>query len=65
MTFSRRNFMVGCSAAIAALAGGRLTNLAFGSPDDEPNQEILLSVFLRGGVEGLNLVAPIAGPDRG
>ncbi len=65
MTFSRRNFMVGCSAAIAALAGGRLTNLAFGSPDDEPNQEILLSVFLRGGMDGLNLVAPIEGPDRG
>jgi len=65
MTFSRRNFMVGCSAAIAALAGGRLTNLAFGSPDDEPNQEILLSVFLRGGMDGLNLVTPIEGPDRG
>ncbi len=65
MTLSRRNFMVGCSAAIAALAGGRLTNLAFGSPDDEPNQEILVNVFLRGGMDGLNLVTPIEGPDRG
>jgi uncharacterized protein (DUF1501 family) len=65
MTFSRRNFMVGCSAAIAALAGGRLTNVAFGSPEDEPNQEILVSIFLRGGMDGLNLVPPIEGPDRG
>ena len=62
---SRRGFMVGCSAAIAAMAGGRLGYVAFGSPRQEPNQEIVLVVFLRGGMDGLSAVFPIAGDDRG
>lgn len=62
---TRRGFLVGCSAAIAGMAGARLTHVAFGSPDAEPNQEVLLVVFLRGGLDGLSLVAPIAGDDRG
>lgn len=62
---SRRGFMVGCSAAIAALAGGRLTHVAFGNPAAEPNQEVLVVVFLRGGMDGLSVVAPMAGDDRG
>jgi uncharacterized protein (DUF1501 family) len=62
---SRRGFMVGCSAAIAAMAGGRLGYVAFGSPLAEPNQEILVVVFLRGGMDGLSAVIPIAGNDRG
>ncbi|MCB0123214.1 MAG: DUF1501 domain-containing protein [Caldilineaceae bacterium] len=62
---SRRGFMVGCSAAIAAMAGGRLGYVAFGSPMQEPNQEIMIVVFLRGGMDGLSVVMPIAGDDRG
>lgn len=62
---TRRGFMVGCSAAIAAMAGGRLGYVAFGSPEQEPNQDILVVVFLRGGMDGLNAVPPIAGDDRG
>lgn len=62
---TRRGFMVGCSAAIAAMAGGRLGYVAFGSPEQEPNQDILVVVFLRGGMDGLNAVLPIAGDDRG
>lgn len=62
---SRRGFMVGCSAAIAAMAGGRLGYVAFGSPLQEPNQEIVLVVFLRGGMDGLSAVFPLAGADRG
>jgi len=63
---NRRNFMVGCSAAIATMAlGGRLSYVAFGSPEQEPDQEILLVIFLRGGTDGLNVVPPIAGADRG
>lgn len=62
---SRRGFVVGCSAAIASLAGGRLTHVAFGSPEAEPNQDILVVVFLRGGMDGLSVVAPLAGADRG
>ncbi len=62
---SRRGFMVGCSTAIAAMAGGRLSYVAFGSPAEEPNQDILVVVFLRGGMDGLSTVFPIAGDDRG
>jgi uncharacterized protein (DUF1501 family) len=62
---SRRGFMVGCSAAIAAMAGGRVSYIAFGSPQAEPHQEILVVVFLRGGMDGLSAVFPIAGADRG
>ena len=61
---SRRGFLVGCSASIAAMAGGRLGYVAFGRADDEPNQDIVIVVFLRGGCDGLGVVAPIAGPDR-
>ncbi|MBX3014753.1 MAG: DUF1501 domain-containing protein [Caldilineaceae bacterium] len=62
---TRRGLMVGCSAAIAALAGARLGYVAFGSPEGEPNQDILVVVFLRGGIDGLSAVMPIAGVDRG
>jgi uncharacterized protein (DUF1501 family) len=61
---TRRGFMVGCSAAIASFAGG-LSFTAFGSMAAEPNQDIVIVVFLRGGMDGLNLVPPIGGPDRG
>jgi uncharacterized protein (DUF1501 family) len=66
-TLSRRDFLVGCSAAIAALAGSRLTHLSFAgqSESGDFNEEILIVIFLRGGVDGLNVVPPIAGPDRG
>ncbi len=62
---SRRGFMVGCSSAIAAMAGARLSYVAWGSPEAEPNQEIVIAVFLRGGMDGLSAVFPIAGNDRG
>jgi len=55
--------MMGCSAAIAAMAGSRLSFAAFGDPDG--GREVLLTVFLRGGADLLSLVAPIDGPDRG
>lgn len=61
---SRRGFMVGCSAAIATWTSS-LSFTAFGSAEAEPNQDILLVVFLRGGVDGLNIVPPLAGVDRG
>lgn len=60
---TRRGFLVGCSAAIASYAGSRFNTLSFGDPNQ--NSEILIVVFLRGGVDGLNLVPPIAGADRG
>lgn len=63
-TLSRRNFLMGCSTAIAAMAGARLNYVAFGSPEDE-NQDMLAVIFLRGGCDGLSVLAPWDGVDRG
>lgn len=62
---TRRGFLVGCSAAIAGMAGSRFNSVAFGSPEGGVNNEIMLMIFLRGGLDGLNLIPPIDGPDRG
>lgn len=56
--------MIGCSAAIASMTGG-LSFTAFGAAEAEPNQDILVVVFLRGGMDGINVVPPIGGADRG
>lgn len=61
---TRRGFMVGCSATIATWTSG-LSFTAFGAAEAEPNQDILLVIFLRGGMDGLNVVPPIGGADRG
>lgn len=62
---SRRGFCVGCSAAIASFAGSRFNSLAFAEPGGGFNDEVLVVVFLRGGQDGLNLVVPVGGNDRG
>jgi uncharacterized protein (DUF1501 family) len=54
--------MMGCSAAIAAMAGSQLTQVAVGA--DGPG-ETLVVVFLRGGWDVLSVLPPIDGPDRG
>lgn len=59
----RRQFLQGCSSAIAAMAGARLTNLAFAKEGDAT--DTLVVIFLRGGWDALNVVPPIAGDDRG
>jgi uncharacterized protein (DUF1501 family) len=61
---TRRGFMIGCSAAIASMTGG-LSFTAFGAVEAEPNQDILVVIFLRGGMDGLNVVTPKDGADRG
>jgi len=63
MDVTRRGFLMGCSAAIAGLAGSRFNTVAFGDP--ALNQEILLVIFLRGGLDGLSLIPPVDGADRG
>ncbi len=62
---TRRGFVTGCSAAIAGMAGARFPSMAFADPDGTINNEIFVVVFLRGGMDGLNLVVPISGADRG
>ncbi|MEN9564355.1 MAG: hypothetical protein RIR73_2599 [Chloroflexota bacterium] len=59
----RRQFLQGCSAAIAAMAGAKLTNLAFAKQDNP--SDTLVVVFLRGGWDALNVVPPMEGDDRG
>ncbi|MCI0555823.1 MAG: DUF1501 domain-containing protein [Anaerolineae bacterium] len=61
-TFTRRNFLQGCSSAIAALAGARLTNLSFAQNN---SSDTLVVIFLRGGWDALNVIPPIDGDDRG
>ena len=63
---TRRNFLTGCSAAIAAMAGARITRLAFAAPAGAPvgaSERTLVVLFLRGGWDALNVVTPI-GDDR-
>jgi uncharacterized protein (DUF1501 family) len=62
-SITRRNFLQGCSSAIAALAGARLTNLSFTQQDS--SNDTLVVVFLRGGWDALNVIPPIDGDDRG
>ncbi len=62
---SRRDFLVGCSTAIAAMAGSRLSHLVFGAGGNAQQQNVLVYVFLRGGIDGLSLVSPVDGADRG
>ena len=60
---TRRQFLQGCSYAIASMAGARLTNLSF-SQENNP-ADTLVVVFLRGGWDALNVVPPLQGDDRG
>ncbi|MEM8959849.1 MAG: DUF1501 domain-containing protein [Acidobacteriota bacterium] len=62
---TRRGFLMGCSTAIAGLAGARFSNLAFADTNGGNNDELLVIIFLRGGMDGLNVVLPIDGSDRG
>jgi len=62
---TRRGFVAGCSAAIAGMTGARFPSLAFADPELDINNEVLVVVFLRGGMDGLNMVVPISGADRG
>ncbi len=55
---TRRTFVKGCFATAAAAAASPRPLWA-GSDDDT-----LLVVFLRGGMDGLDLVPPVSGPDR-
>jgi len=66
LTSSRRRFVMGCSAAIAAMAGARVGSLAFADARAASGaDETLVVLFLRGAWDALNVVPPIAGADRG
>ncbi len=59
MQWTRREFLVGCSAAIAAMAAARIGHLAFAEPArPQATNEIFVQIFLRGGCDGLSLLSP-------
>ncbi|MDQ3040194.1 MAG: DUF1501 domain-containing protein [Pseudomonadota bacterium] len=64
LTLSRRDFLKGCCATAAVGAVG--PTMLFSSPAHAGVNpyDTIVHVFLRGGIDGLNLVVPIAGEDR-
>src|SRR5258708_420547 len=61
---SRRGFIVGCTAA--AFVGSRISEVVFASNADIADQgDVVVTVFLRGGWDVMNVVPPIDGIDRG
>jgi len=55
----RREFVKGCCALTAAMLGSKFNLLAFNEDVPDKNS-IVVNIFLRGGCDALNLVAPIA-----
>ncbi len=63
---NRRKFMVGCSTAIAAMAGAQITGLTFANPNSASDQDdFMVVVFLRGAWDAINVTPPLDGKDRG
>ncbi len=62
-SLSRRQFLQGCSAAIAAMAGARLSGFSVSAQGN--SADTLVVIFLRGGWDALNVVPPLDGDDRG
>ncbi|WP_232280697.1 twin-arginine translocation signal domain-containing protein [Chloroflexus aggregans] len=51
MQWTRREFLMGCSAAIAAMAAARIGHLAFAEPaQPQATNEIFVQIFLLGDV---------------
>lgn len=50
---------MGCSGAIAAMAGAKFGTLAFADGNEPSQDQILVFVFFRGGMDGLNFIAPV------
>ena len=65
-TLDRREFLKGCGAAAAAasIAGPAMLFSREAHAAENPFDTVVV-VFLRGGIDGLNLVTPVDGNDRG
>ncbi|MEI6265715.1 MAG: twin-arginine translocation signal domain-containing protein, partial [Sphingobacteriia bacterium] len=57
----RRDFIQQCSSATAAMMLTGITGISM-RPSFMPNNEIFVLVFLRGGCDGLQLIAPVNDP---
>lgn len=61
----RRNFLIGCSSAVAALATARISSLSFADPGSaNAGEGTLVVIYLRGGWDALSVLPPLAGDDR-
>ena len=60
MSLSRREFLKAAAAAGCFLPYAGLSGLAYGATEDKP---LLLTIFLRGGADGLHMVGPAADAD--
>jgi uncharacterized protein (DUF1501 family) len=61
---TRRAFIKGSTLCLTAFGGLRLGLNMRNAKAAWQGERFIVSVFLRGGMDGLNLVAPISGPDR-
>ena len=57
----RRTFLQS-TALLGALSGVKVARAGGSSPSNQP---IVIDLFMRGGMDGLNIVPPFSGPDRG
>ena len=57
MKITRRDFLKASLATSSLIAYGGLSQLAFA--DSSSNKQLLVVVFLRGGCDALNLIAPV------
>ncbi len=64
-SLDRREFIKGCGALAAVGAAGPAMLFSREAYAAENPFDTVVVVFLRGGIDGLNLVPPIAGNDRG
>jgi uncharacterized protein (DUF1501 family) len=63
-TISRRGFLFGCAAAV--FVGSRISEVIFASDAAAGEQgDVVVTIFLRGGWDVMNVVPPIGGVDRG
>ncbi len=63
-TLTRREFVKGCCSAAVVGAAGSSLMFADDAIAAANNHDTVVHLFLRGGLDGLNLVVPIAGQDR-
>lgn len=62
---SRRQFLKGCCAAAATgVVGPRLVFAPEAQAQSAGTSDVVVMLFLRGGMDGLNFVVPVSGTDR-
>lgn len=64
VNITRRAFLRGSTICLTALGGMRLGLRMDAARAAPSGQQFVVYLYLRGGIDGLNLICPIAGPDR-